>query len=40
MDGLLLDTERLSMRFWIQAAEERGYEFPEYVFLGDDWTSR
>ena len=25
MDGLLLDTEKLLVRFWVQAANEAGY---------------
>lgn len=32
MDGLMLDTEKLLMRFWIQSAKEHGFDMkPEHV---------
>ena len=32
MDGLMLDTEKLLMRFWIESAKEYGFDMkPEHV---------
>lgn len=33
MDGLMLDSERLSNRAWIQAAADLGYTLPEEILL-------
>lgn len=33
MDGLMIDTEKLYLKFWIQAANEYGYDMkPEHVY--------
>jgi HAD superfamily hydrolase (TIGR01509 family) len=33
MDGLMIDTEKLYVRFWIQSAQDFGYDMkPEHVF--------
>ena len=34
MDGLMLDTERLLMKFWIAAAREYGFDMKEENVLG------
>ena len=34
MDGLLLDTERVSLECWTKASEETGISFPKEVFIG------
>jgi HAD superfamily hydrolase (TIGR01509 family) len=42
MDGLLLDTERLSYRAWHEAAAKRGIEFPLEIFkraVGKNWSA-
>ena len=33
MDGLMLDTERMSQRAWQEAGATRGYAFPDEIYL-------